>query len=136
MRQYLLLLFFSIGIHLGAKGQLAETPKNQWYGTASYYAARFEGRKTASGAVFRQDSLTAAHKSLPLGTRVKVTNRENQQCIEVIINDRMSKRSPHLIDLSKAGARELGFIRQGFALVSIEVISTLPKPDSQAEDIP
>lgn len=136
MRQYLLLLFLGLGVNHWANAQLAETPKNQWFGTASYYAQRFEGRKTASGAVFRHDSLTAAHKTLPLGTRVKVTNRENQQCIEVVINDRMAKRSPHLIDLSKAGARELGFIRQGFALVSIEVIPTLPKPDAQPEDIP
>ncbi len=121
-------VLFLLFLQLPVSGQVqpAQGVAFELYGTASYYADRFEGRRTASGQIFRQKKYTAAHKSLPLGTRVKVTNRENGQCIEVVINDRMSKRSPHIIDLSKAGARDLGIIRTGFGLVSIEVIATLP----------
>lgn len=121
-------VLFLLFLQLPVSGQVQPTQgvAFELYGTASYYADRFEGRRTASGQIFRQKKYTAAHKSLPLGTRVKVTNRENGQCIEVVINDRMSKRSPHIIDLSKAGARDLGIIRTGFGLVSIEVIATLP----------
>lgn len=121
-------VLFLLFAHLLLPAQVQPTPGNSFelYGTASYYADRFEGRRTANGQVFRQKNYTAAHKSLPLGTRVKVTNRENGQCVEVIINDRMSKRSPHIIDLSKAGARDLGILRTGFGVVSIEVIAHLP----------
>jgi rare lipoprotein A len=130
MLQSLLFLCLCFAGAVTGFAQLPEAPSLELYGSASYYAGRFEGRRTASGATFKHDSLTAAHKSLPLGTRVKVTNRENQKSVEVIINDRMSKRSPHIIDLSKAGARELGFLNQGFALVSIEVIPSLPYPNN------
>jgi len=124
MRMSIALMIFLMALPFG-NAQQAPQKSFELYGTASYYAQRFEGRRTASGAIFRQDSLTAAHKSLPLGTRVKVTNRENDRSIEVTINDRMAKRSPHIIDLSKKGARELGILRTGFGLVSIEVIPTL-----------
>ncbi len=121
-------VLFLLFAHLLLPAQVQPIPGNSFelYGTASYYADKFEGRRTANGQVFRQKNYTAAHKSLPLGTRVKVTNRENGQCVEVIINDRMSKRSPHIIDLSKAGARDLGILRTGFGVVSIEVIAHLP----------
>ncbi|MDP2187621.1 MAG: septal ring lytic transglycosylase RlpA family protein [Sphingobacteriaceae bacterium] len=125
------LLLLGLAIYGGtAYGQLSIQKADQLYGTASFYHDKFEGRRTASGAVFRQDSLTAAHKSLPLGTRVLVTNRENTLTVEVIVNDRMSSRSPHIIDLSKNAARQLKIGRQGFAMVSIEVIPTLPQPNN------
>jgi rare lipoprotein A len=126
MRIYFVLFLLFLQLHLPAQVQPVQGTAFELYGTASYYADRFEGRRTASGQIFRQKKYTAAHKSLPLGTRVKVTNRENGQCIEVVVNDRMSKRSPHIIDLSKVGARDLGILRTGFGLVSIEVIATLP----------
>lgn len=126
MRMSIALMIFLMSLPFG-NAQQAPATSFELYGTASYYAQKFEGRRTASGAIFRQDSLTAAHKSLPMGTRVKVTNRENDRSIEVTINDRMAKRSPHIIDLTKRGARELGILRTGFGLVSIEVIPTLPQ---------
>lgn len=126
MRICFVLFLLFLQLPLPAQVQPVPGTAFELYGTASYYADRFEGRRTASGQIFRQKKYTAAHKSLPLGTRVKVTNRENGQCIEVVVNDRMSKRSPHIIDLSKAGARDLGILRTGFGLVSIEVIATLP----------
>lgn len=126
MRMSITSIIILLALPLG-RAQKAPEKGFELYGTASYYAQRFEGRRTASGAIFRQDSLTAAHKSLPFGTKVKVTNRENERSIEVYINDRMAKRSPHIIDLTRKGAKELGILRTGFGLVSIEVIPTIPQ---------
>jgi len=128
--RFCLLLLGMGAFGVQAHGQITAKKADQLYGTASFYHDKFEGRRTASGAIFRQDSLTAAHKSLPLGTRVLVTNRENTLKIEVVINDRMSHRSPHIIDLSKNAARQLGIGRLGYAMVSIEVIPLLPTPNN------
>jgi rare lipoprotein A len=91
-------------------------------GKASYYSSSFEGRRTSSGEVFRQDSLTAAHKTLPFGTRVVVKNLSNDSTVIVKINDRMSKSSSRIIDLSLKAAKKLNFVRQGIATVTIEKI--------------
>jgi rare lipoprotein A len=91
-------------------------------GTASYYARAFEGRRCSSGEIFRHDSLTAAHKTLKFGTRVKVTNLKNDSTIVVKINDRLPKQSRRSIDLTRRGARQLNFIRQGLTKVKIEVL--------------
>lgn len=90
-------------------------------GNASYYATKFHGRRTASGAVYHKDSLTAAHKSLKFGTRLRVTNLTNDSTVIVRVNDRMGASS-HIIDLSYAGAKKLNFIRDGVAKVKIEAI--------------
>lgn len=92
-------------------------------GTASYYAPKFEGRRTASGEVFRQDSLTAAHRSLPFGTLLRVQNLKNDSVVIVKVNDRIG-RSRHILDLSLKAAKKLNFVRQGFATVTIEKIIT------------
>jgi len=91
-------------------------------GEASYYANLFIGRKTASGDVFFQDSLTAAHKTLPLGTIVKVTNVKNGKSIEVKINDRGPFAKGRVIDLTRRGADSLDFLRAGLADVVLEAI--------------
>jgi rare lipoprotein A len=128
MRFCFLLLWMGV-FWLPTQAQVSTQKAYQLYGTASFYHDKFEGRRTASGAIFRQDSLTAAHKSLPLGTRVLVTNREKTLQVEVVINDRMSHRSPHIIDLSKKAALQLGIGRQGFAWVSIDMVPKLPLPN-------
>lgn len=92
-------------------------------GNASYYANKFEGRKTSSGEVFRQDSLTAAHKTLPFGTLVLVQNLKNDSTVIVKINDRLSKSSSHIIDLSLKAAQQLNFVRQGITTVTLEKIN-------------
>lgn len=92
-------------------------------GTVSYYASKFEGRRTSSGEVFRQDSLTAAHRSLPFGTLLRVQNVKNDSVVIVRVNDRIG-RSPHILDLSLKAAKKLNFVRQGFATVTIEKIET------------
>src|SRR5438552_260909 len=91
-------------------------------GKASFYADKFEGSATASGEKYRHHKLTAAHKSLPFGTKVRVTNITNDQSVEVIINDRGPYVDTRIIDLSKSAAEKLGFINQGLAEVKIEVI--------------
>jgi rare lipoprotein A len=92
-------------------------------GIASYYADKFHGRKTASGEVFHQDSLTAAHKHLPFGTLVKVTNLRNNQSVIVKVNDRGMKGTNRVIDLSKAAARELNMLGAGLVKVKVEVLN-------------
>ena len=88
-------------------------------GIASYYAKRYNGRKTRSGARYNPEKLTAAHPDLPFGTRVKVVNLANGREVTVTINDRCRERSFPFIDLSRAAARELGFLGKGTAKVRI-----------------
>jgi rare lipoprotein A len=95
---------------------------NSSSGTASYYAKKFEGRKTASGQKYSNKKLTAAHKTLPFGTKVKVTNLKNKKKVVVTINDRLPKNSKRIIDLSQRAAKELDFIREGKTKVEIEII--------------
>lgn len=90
-------------------------------GKASFYADKFEGVPTASGEKYKHNKLTAAHKSLPFGTKVKVTNTANNQSVEVIINDRGPYVDGRIIDVSKSAAEALGFINQGLADVTLEV---------------
>jgi rare lipoprotein A len=92
------------------------------YGTASFYSNKFNGRKTANGEIFNQQKLTAAHNSLPLGTHVRVTNLRNGKTVVVKINDRLHHRNKRLIDLSRAAAQKLGFIRSGLTRVKLEVL--------------
>ncbi|SMF96218.1 rare lipoprotein A [Methylomagnum ishizawai] len=91
-------------------------------GIASYYSNRFHGRRTASGERFSQNEFTAMHRSLPFGTRLRVTNLSNNRSVEVRVNDRGHPRKGRVLDLSKRAALELGFLRSGLAQVRYEVI--------------
>jgi rare lipoprotein A len=91
-------------------------------GKASFYADKFEGIQTASGEKYRHKKLTGAHKTLPFGTKVRVTNLANEKTVEVVINDRGPYVEGRVIDLSKAAAEELGFLNNGIADVKVEVI--------------
>ncbi len=82
-------------------------------GFASYYARRFEGRRTTSGHRYNPEKLTAAHESLPLGTVVRVVNPVSKQEVHVTINDRCASKSFHFIDLSRAAAKKLGLWGKG-----------------------
>ncbi|MCU4174456.1 septal ring lytic transglycosylase RlpA family protein [Carboxylicivirga sp. N1Y90] len=103
-------------------------------GKASYYAAKFEGRLTANGEVFSNDSLTAAHKTLPFGTKVKVINLDNKKSITVRINDRGPFIKGRIIDLSQAAANELNFIQQGIANVRIEINNKATQTSSSQQE--
>ncbi len=91
-------------------------------GKASFYADKFEGRPTASGEKYKHSKLTAAHKTLPFGTLVKVTNLANDQSVEVVINDRGPYVDGRIIDLSRSAAEKLGFINLGIADVKLDII--------------
>ncbi|MWV15560.1 septal ring lytic transglycosylase RlpA family protein [Pseudomonas sp. L-22-4S-12] len=91
-------------------------------GQASWYGAKHHGRKTASGERFDQNALTAAHRQLPFGTRVKVTNLRNGKQVAVRINDRGPYSRGRLIDVSRAAAEQLDMLRQGVAPVRIEAL--------------
>ncbi len=91
-------------------------------GIASVYADTLSGRKTASGQRFSQKKLTAAHRSLPIGTRVLVTNLHNNKSVEVYINDRGPFSHGRVIDLSSAAASKIGMRKRGFAQVKLEII--------------
>jgi rare lipoprotein A len=95
-------------------------------GLASWYGSRHHGKRTASGEIFNQDKFTAAHRTLPWGTRVKVTNLANGKSVEVRINDRGPFSQGRIIDLSRAAARSLGMVEQGITTVRIEWL-----PDSE-----
>lgn len=82
-------------------------------GFASYYARRFEGRRTTSGHRYNPEKLTAAHESLPLGTVVRVVNPASKQEVQVIITDRCAPKSFHFIDLSRAAAKKIGLWGKG-----------------------
>jgi len=91
-------------------------------GKASFYASKFNGRKTANGELFSQDSLTAAHKYLPFGTLVKVINLKNDCTVVVRINDRLPKHSSRAIDLSLNAARKIMMTRNGIVKVRMEIL--------------
>lgn len=95
-------------------------------GLASWYGEECEGNLTASGEIYDINGLTAAHRRLPLGTRIKVTNLKNKKSLIVRINDRGPFVDNRFLDLSMAAARKLGFMEAGFALVRAEIVS-VPK---------
>ncbi len=114
------LLVFSTA-HQAVAGQSAVNLKLE-EGVASFYSDRFQGAITASGETFDQQALTAAHPSLPFGTKVLVTRPDTGQEVEVMINDRGPFVQGRVIDLSKRAARALGMVRRGTAPVMITLV--------------
>jgi rare lipoprotein A len=90
-------------------------------GIANFYSDKFQGRKTASGAVYDKNKLTASHKTLPYGTKARITNLENGKSVVVTVNDRMKPGSPAVIDVTRRAAQDLGFAKAGKAKVKVEV---------------
>jgi rare lipoprotein A len=105
-----------------AQGQLLASVRGVSSGQASWYGPGFYGNRTASGEVFRPGTLTAAHRSLPFGTRVKVTNLWNGRSTVVRINDRGPFHGGRIIDLAHGAAQELGLTASGVADVKLEVL--------------
>jgi rare lipoprotein A len=91
---------------------------------ASYYAHKFHGRPTASGEIYDETRLTAAHPVLPFGTLVRVTNLNNNNSVVLKVNDRGPSSKGRIIDVSFTAASELGFVRQGVAKVKVEVVKS------------
>jgi len=117
-------LFLQVNAHTDttAKDSLDVKPSaslNAKTGLATYYHRKFEGRKTTSGARYRRSKLTAAHRSLPFGTIVTVTNLSNGKSVDVEINDRGPFTKRYIIDVSESAAKELGFFSKGQSTVEI-----------------
>ena len=95
-------------------------------GLAAVYSDKLQGRKTASGEVFSQSKLTAAHPSLAFGTMVKVTNTKNNKTVEVRINDRGPTQAERVIDLSNAAASHIGLSKKAMVPVRLEIVGESP----------
>ncbi len=96
--------------------------KSQMEGVASWYGEEFNGRLTASGEVYDMYAMTAAHRTLPLGTIVRVTNEDNGKTVEVKVNDRGPFVKDRIIDLSKSACRALDMMQNGTAHVKLDVV--------------
>ena len=101
-------------------------------GVASWYGAKHHGKRTANGEIFNQNQFTAAHPTLPFGTRVKVINLDNGKSVHVRINDRGPYKRGRIIDVSRAAAKALGMVQGGIAMVRIEKVSESEKPNEVA----
>ena len=124
MRYCLLLLCMIFFLQAGANTILEDKNPNikTKTGLATYYSSKFEGRRTSSGKKYRAHKLTAAHRSLPLGTIVTVKNLKNGKTVDVEVNDRGPFTKRYIIDVSAQAARELGIWKKGDAKVEITYI--------------
>ncbi len=118
-----LFAILSLTLLLGACGTDPQPGNGRHFvGLASHYGPEWDGRRTASGEIFRNRKLTAAHKSLPFGTRVRVTLLSTGKSVVVRINDRGPFVRGRVIDLSDEAARRIGLDRDGVAKVRVEVL--------------
>lgn len=108
----------------GCDNSLNVSPEGKYYesGIASWYGDDYHGKPTANGEVYNMEALTAAHKSLPFNSIVKVVNLDNGKSVTVRINDREPFVEGRVIDLSRKAAREIGIITSGLARVELYVI--------------
>jgi rare lipoprotein A len=116
-----LLIISPLMVSAGDKKPSSDEALKIQEGIASYYGKRFHLRKTANGEIFDMTEMTAAHKNLPFGTMLKVTNLKNGKVVWVRINDRLPQTSKRIIDLSKGAAEELDMVQDGIVKVKLEV---------------
>jgi rare lipoprotein A len=117
-----------------------ERPRRVLRGKAVWYGGKWHGRRTASGERFNKRALTAAHRTLPLGTRIRVINTENDKSVILRVNDRgpYGRDRSRIIDVSEGAARRLGFFDRGWAPVRIEVLDEVADEETprRARDAP
>src|SRR6476469_3422648 len=107
--------------------QNSHDPKPKvYYGIASYYADKFNGRPTANGEIYDHDKLTPACNILPLGTWIRVTNLKNNKSVIVKTNDRLHPRMKRIVDLSRSAAKKLAYTGRGLTQVKVEVLEKDP----------
>ena len=114
-----------VAVTLFAAVASAQSPKNQASestGVCSYYASKYDGHITAGGEKFDSNAMTAAHRTLPMGTRLKVTNISNGKSVVVKVNDRGPFVKGRSLSVTRHAAEELGFIKEGIAKVSFEQV--------------
>ena len=128
--KFVLLVLIFLGLFLtGSNAQKQIKPEHSTsankpvikYGTASYYAKKFDKRQTANGEIYNSKKYSAACNVLPLGTWIKVTNLKNDKSLVVKINDHLHPRNKRLIDMSWIAAKDLGYISRGLTRIKIEV---------------
>ncbi|GAB4129096.1 MAG: hypothetical protein OHK0045_10570 [Raineya sp.] len=116
MRIFVLIYLVALGAYGQSSSKFAQT------GMASYYAGKFNGRKTANGEIYDSKKLTAAHRTLKFGSMVKVTNLKNNKSVVVRINDRGPFAHSRIIDLSQVAAQEIDMLKTGTAKVKLELV--------------
>ena len=127
MRVFVALLF---GVVFPACSGAPDSGSNIWQdaifetGIASYYHDSLHGNPTASGEPYDREALTAAHRTLPFGTRILVTNLKNDRSLILTVNDRGPFVKGRVVDLSRRAARELGFIEDGIVRVTIAIVES------------
>lgn len=107
---------------------------SQEFGLASYYSDKFQGKPTASGTPYDKKELTAAHKTLPFGTIIKVTRLDNKKSVTVKVNDRGPYIGGRIVDLSRAAAERIGLITDGTAQVKVEVVDRMTNEEVAAAE--
>lgn len=115
---------FSVKAQQPSQTQKAKPKKatRVFYGQASFYSNKFNGRRTANGETFDQKKMTCACNVLPLGTWIKVTNLKNGRSAIVKVNDRIHPKMKRIVDLSRAAAQKLGYISNGLTRVKVELV--------------
>lgn len=121
-RTLMLALIFSVSVAASGSAQTPGTTADKETGLAAVYTAALDGHITASGQVYDPEKLTAAHKTLPFGTTVRVTNAKNNKSVVLRINDRGPKQAARVLDISPAAASKLGIDRRVMREVTVEVV--------------
>lgn len=122
------LFFFTPGISFTASAQRSKTKESKvankkvFYGQASFYSNKFNGRKTASGEIFSQSKMTCACNVVKLGTWLRVTNLRNGRSVVVKSNDRLHTKMKRVVDLTSSAAKKLGYTKAGLTRVKVEVL--------------
>ena len=127
----LFLLIFSMGngqsdnskkLMVAGKTLRPAPNRKVYFGVASYYSDRFDGRETANGEIYDHSKMTAACNILPLGTWIRVTNISNNRSVIVHANDRLHIRMKRIVDLSRTAAEKLGYTKKGLTQVKVEIL--------------
>ena len=134
---FILVLYISPWLKAQTKVSTGEQPIENntilkpkvYYGTASFYADKFNGRQTANGDIYNHNVPSAACNVLPLGTWIRVTNLKNDRSVIVRVNDRLHPRMTRIVDLNKGSAQKLGYVGKGLEEVKVEVLG-VKKPKS------
>lgn len=134
MKFPLFILFFMVYVTVNAQsdnsnkiivaGKTLKPAANRkvYFGIASYYSDKFDGRETANGEIYDHTRMTAACNILPLGTWIRVTNISNNRSVIVHTNDRLHIRMKRIVDLSRSAAEKLGYTKKGLTQVKVEIL--------------
>lgn len=119
------LLWLGASLSISAAPKQTETAGSTHVekGLAAFYGRRLEGHKTACGGTYSSAELTTAHRTLPCGTKVRITNTKNGKSVEATVNDRGPTSKERLVDVSRAVAEQLDFVKQGTTTVEVEVVN-------------